>query len=111
MSGRGHLGLTLLPRSGVSLVFAGIAVSVLEGSAPEYALLIQGTIAAAAVINEIIAVFMAKKGFEWAGELGQAGKYAASAKAADARQTSPGKPSGTQGKSQEGIRFRVPFLI
>lgn len=105
------MGLTLLPHSGVSLVFAGIAVSVLEGSAPEYAPLIQGTIAAAAVINEIIAVFMAKKGFEWAGELGQAGKYAASAEAADARQTSPGKPSGTQGKSQEGIRFRVPFLI
>ena len=84
-------GFTLLPRSGVSLVFAGIAVSVLEGSAPEYAPLIQGTIAAAAVINEIIAVFMAKKGFEWAGELGQAGKYTASAEAADARQTSPGK--------------------
>lgn len=36
------------------------------------AALIQGTIAAAAVINEIIAVFMAKKGFEWAGELGKA---------------------------------------
>ena len=82
---QGHFGLTLLPRSGVSLVFAGIAVSVLEGSAPEYAPLIQGTIAAAAVINEIIAVFMAKKGFEWAGELGQSGKYTASAKAADAR--------------------------
>lgn len=82
---RKYLGLTLLPHSGVSLVFAGIAVSVLEGSAPEYAPLIQGTIAAAAVINEIIAVFMAKKGFEWAGELGQAGKYAASAEAADAR--------------------------
>lgn len=32
----------------------------------------QGTIAAAAVINEIIAVFMDKKGFEWAGELHQA---------------------------------------
>ena len=32
----------------------------------------QGTIAAAAVINEIIVVFMAKKGFEWAGELHQA---------------------------------------
>ena len=45
----------------------------------------QGTIAAAAVINEIIAVFMAKKGFEWAGELGQTGKYTASAKAAAAR--------------------------
>ena len=28
-----------------------------------------GTIAAAAVINEFIAVFLAKKGFEWAGEL------------------------------------------
>ena len=91
LSGRGHLGLTLLPHSGVSLVFAGIAVSVLEGSAPEYAPLIQGTIAAAAVTNEIIAVFMAKKGFEWAGELGQSGKNAASAEAADARQTGPGE--------------------
>ena len=70
-------GFTLLPCSGVSPVFAGIAVSILEGSAPEYAPLIQGTIAAAA----------------------------------DARQPGPGKPSGTQGKSQEGIRFRVPFLI
>ena len=29
----------------------------------------QGTIAAAAVINEVIAVITAKKGFEWAGEL------------------------------------------
>ena len=49
--------------------FTGIAVSTLTPVAPEYASLIQGTIAAAAVINEIIAVFMAKKGFEWAGEL------------------------------------------
>ena len=88
---QGRFGLTLLPHSGVSLVFAGIAVSVLEGSAPEYAPLIQGTIAAVAVINEIIAVFMAKKGFEWAGELGQSGKYAASAEAADARQPGLGK--------------------
>lgn len=108
---QGHLGLTLLPHSGVSLEFARIAASVLEGSPPEYAPLIQGTIAAAAVINEIIAVFMAKKGFEWAGELGQSGKYAASARAADAGSPVSGKPSGTQGKSQEGIRFRVLFLI
>ena len=64
-----YLGFTLLPHSGVSLVFTGIAVSVLSGPAPECAEIIQGTIAAAAVINEIIAVFMAKKGFEWAGEL------------------------------------------
>ena len=63
------LGLTLLPHSGVSLVFTGIAVSVLNGPAPECAKILQGTIAAAAVINKIIAVIVAKKGFEWAGEL------------------------------------------
>lgn len=69
---RKYLGFTLLPHSGVSLVFTGIAVSVLIGPAPECAEIIQGTIAAAAVINEVIAVFMAKKGFEWAGELNKA---------------------------------------
>lgn len=63
-----YLGFTLLPHSGVSLVFTGIAVSVLSTPAPECAGIIQGTIAAAAVINEIIAVIVAKKGFEWAGE-------------------------------------------
>ena len=65
---RNFLGFTLLPHSGVSLVFTGIAVSVLTGHALECAQIIQGTIAAAAVINEIVAVIMAKKGFEWAGE-------------------------------------------
>lgn len=64
-----YLGLTLLPHSGVSLMFTGIAVSVLAGLAPDCAKIIQGTIAAAAVINEIIAVIAAKKGFEWAGEM------------------------------------------
>ena len=64
-----YLGLTLLPHSGVSLVFTGIAVSVLASPAPECAKIVQGTIAAAAVINEIIAVIAAKKGFEWAHEL------------------------------------------
>ena len=64
-----YLGLTLLPHSGVSLVFTGIAVSVLQGQAPECAAIIQGTIAAAAVINEMIAVLVAKKGFQWAGEM------------------------------------------
>jgi Kef-type K+ transport system membrane component KefB len=63
-----YLGLTLLPHSGVSLVFTGIAVSTLSSAAPDCAKIIQGTIAAAAVINEIIAVIIAKKGFEWAGE-------------------------------------------
>lgn len=40
----------------------GITVSVLKNPAPECAEIIQGTIAAAAVINEIIAAIMAKKG-------------------------------------------------
>lgn len=67
-----YLGLTLLPHSGVSLVFTGIAVSVLAGPVPECARIVQGTIAAAAVINEVIAVIVAQKGFEWAGELTRA---------------------------------------
>ena len=66
-----YLGFTLLPHSGVSLVFTGITVTMLSGAVPEYATIIQGTIAAAAVINELIAVLMAKKGFEWAGEFHQ----------------------------------------
>ncbi|MEG2380554.1 MAG: cation:proton antiporter [Oscillospiraceae bacterium] len=68
-----YLGLTLLPHSGVSLVFTGIAVSVLTIPAPECAKIIQGTIAAAAVINEVIAVIISKKAFEWAGEFNKAG--------------------------------------
>ncbi len=71
---RNFLSLTLLLHSGVSLVFTGIAVGVLTGPAPECAKIIQGTIAAAAVINEIIAVIMAKKGFEWAGEFHKEGE-------------------------------------
>ena len=67
-----YLGLTLLPHSGVSLVLTGIAVSVLAAPAPECAKIVQGTIVAAAVINEIIAVITAKKGFEWAGEMNSA---------------------------------------
>ncbi|GAA0085855.1 cation:proton antiporter [Clostridium sp. CTA-7] len=63
-----YLGFTLLPHSGVSLVFTGIAVSTLVGPAPECAKIVQGTIAAAAVINEVIAVIIAKKAFEWSGE-------------------------------------------
>lgn len=63
------LGLTLLPHSGVSLVFTGIISSVLAESEPELAAIVTGTIAAAAVINEIIAVIASKKGFELAGEI------------------------------------------
>lgn len=70
-----YLGLTLLPHSGVSLVFTGIAVSTISNSSIEAAQIIQGTIAAAAVINEIIAVVAAKKGFEWAGEMKYQNRY------------------------------------
>lgn len=68
---RKYLGLTLLPHSGVSLVFTGIICSTLA-SAPEMVQIVQGTIAAAAVINEFIAVIAAKKGFELAGEIQRA---------------------------------------
>lgn len=63
-----YLGLTLLPHSGVSLVFTGIACGTLAAR-PELAGILQGTIAAAAVLNEIIAVIAAKAGFELAGEV------------------------------------------
>ncbi|MGI6118677.1 MAG: cation:proton antiporter [Bilifractor sp.] len=62
-----YLGLTLLPHSGVSLIFTGIACTTLS-SRPDLAGIVQGTIAAAAVINEIIAVIAAKQGFTLAGE-------------------------------------------
>lgn len=64
-----YLGFTLLPHSGVSLIFTGIAASTLMGPDPDSAKIIQGTIAAAAIINEIIAVILAKFAFKWAGEL------------------------------------------
>lgn len=58
-----YLGLVLLPHSGVSLVFTGIICSILSSSAHQLAQIVQGTIAAAAVINEFIAVIAAKKRF------------------------------------------------
>ena len=64
-----YLGFTLLPHSGVSLVFTGIAVSTLTGIDPSLASIVSGTIVAAAIINEIIAVIVAKFAFKWAGEL------------------------------------------
>lgn len=59
--------MTLLPHSGVSLIFTGIACATLA-PLPQLAAIVQGTIAAAAVINEIIAVVAAKQGFVLAGE-------------------------------------------
>lgn len=51
-------------------LITGIICATLEGGGEsELAVIVKGTIAAAAVINEIIAVIMAKKGFEKAGEI------------------------------------------
>lgn len=69
---RKYLGMTILPHSGVSLVLTGIAISCLTGDYSQYGDIIRGTIAAAAVINEIIAVFAAKQGFKLSGEMGKA---------------------------------------
>ena len=69
-----YLGFTLLPHSGVSLVFTGIAASTLAGFAPELVSVIQGTIVAAAIINELIAVIVEKFAFKWAGEIGPSEK-------------------------------------
>ena len=63
------LGFTLLPHSGVSLVFTGIAVTTLTPIDPSLAGIVSGTIVAAAIINEIIAVIVAKFAFKWAGEI------------------------------------------
>ena len=63
------LGFTLLPHSGVSLVFTGIAVTTLTEIAASLASIVSGTIVAAAIINEIIAVIVAKFAFKWAGEI------------------------------------------
>lgn len=64
-----YLGFTLLPHSGVSLVFTGIAVSTLTNIDASLASIVSGTIVAAAIINEIIAVIVAKFAFKWAGEI------------------------------------------
>ena len=64
-----YLGFTLLPHSGVSLVFTGIAVTTLTEIDASLASIVSGTIVAAAIINEIIAVIVAKFAFKWAGEI------------------------------------------
>lgn len=64
-----YLGFTLLPHSGVSLVFTGIAVNALIPIDPALANIVSGTIVAAAIINEIIAVMLAKFAFVKAGEI------------------------------------------
>lgn len=66
-----YLGFTLLPHSGVSLIFTGIAVNTMATIDASLAAIISGTIISAAIINEIIAVLLAKTAFKWAGEISQ----------------------------------------
>lgn len=64
-----NLGFTLLPHSGVSLVFTGIAATTLSSFDPSLAAIVSGTIVAAAIINEVLAVIVAKHAFRRAGEI------------------------------------------
>ena len=64
-----YLGFTLLPHSGVSLVFTGIPVTTLKAIDASLASIVSGTIVAAAILNEILAVIVAKFAFKWAGEI------------------------------------------
>lgn len=66
-----YLGFTLLPHSGVSLVFTGIAAGTLSTIDTSLASIVSGTIATAAIINEIIAVIVAKLALIRAGEIGK----------------------------------------
>ncbi len=68
-SGKQIIGL--LPHSGVSLIFTGIAVNTMTTIDASLAAIISGTIVSAAIINEIIAVLLAKTAFKWAGEISQ----------------------------------------
>ena len=64
-----YLGFTLLPHSGVSLVFTGIATTTLSAVDPALAEIVSGTIVAAAIVNEVVAVILAKFSFKKAGEI------------------------------------------
>ena len=55
-----YFELTLLPHSGVSLLFTEISIIVLTVIDPCLASIIQGMIASTALINEIIVVLLAK---------------------------------------------------
>ena len=71
-----YFGLTLLPHSGVSLLFTEISINVLTVLDPCLASIIQGMIASAAVINEIIVVLLAKFSLQKAHEISGSKKVA-----------------------------------
>ena len=64
-----YFGLTLLPHSGVSLLFTEISINFLTVIDPCLASIIQKMIASVAVINEIIVVLLAKFALQKAHEI------------------------------------------
>ena len=64
-----YLGPTLLAAAGVSLTFVGVATPVIPS---DQAVRMGVMVAAAALINEIVAVFATKWGFQKAGEINKA---------------------------------------
>ena len=64
-----YLGTSMLAAAGIALTFAGAAMLVIP---EEYAVRMGAIIAAAAVANEILAVFLTKWSFDKAGETGKA---------------------------------------
>ena len=64
-----YFGLTLLPHSGVSLLFTEISINVLTVIDPCLPSIIQGMIVSAAVINVIIVVLLAKFALQKAHEI------------------------------------------
>ncbi|MDK7119594.1 hypothetical protein, partial [Streptococcus oralis] len=66
-----YMGVIMMPHSGVSIMFAGIAAYNLMGVYPELANLLQITISAAALIIEIISLPVAGMVYR---KLGEAGK-------------------------------------
>lgn len=100
-----YLGFTLLPHSGVSLVFTGIASATLSAFDPSLAEIVSGTIVAAAIINEIIAVIVAKYAFKWAGEIQDSA--APAGPDGESAQQRAGSPDGS-GHRGGGAAFRGP---
>lgn len=64
-----YLGLVLTPHAGISIVLAGVGANAIATIAPEYANLIQVVIPGAALVNEVLALIISQKAYQWAGEV------------------------------------------
>lgn len=62
-------GITTLPHSGVSLVHATIAMEIAPMISVSGAEALAMSLPVAALVNEVIAIILSKKAYEWAGEI------------------------------------------